>query len=145
MHLGVKAAIVGRECVSRSRRNTPFTVPFLCSHPCSVFRSSYSAKGLEESASKLSKSTSSECIACPADVRDPKALIQAVEATVARFGKIDFVICGGWLALSFSLSLQSLRRRGRRACVAVGDREHLELTTDLVSTIVCEYGRALRF
>ena len=53
-----------------------------------------SAKGLEESASALEKATGSKCLATPADVRDPAAIKIAVEATLAKFGRIDFVICG---------------------------------------------------
>ena len=29
-----------------------------------------------------------------ADVRDPEALKKAVQATIDKFGRIDFVICG---------------------------------------------------
>lgn len=53
-----------------------------------------SAKGLAESAEKLEKSTGGRCLAAAADVRDPAALKEAVEATLKKFGKIDFVICG---------------------------------------------------
>ena len=53
-----------------------------------------SAKGLEESAQKLSEDTGRSCLATPADVRDPKAVQAAVKATVDKFGRIDFVVCG---------------------------------------------------
>ncbi|KAL7413700.1 hypothetical protein BDY24DRAFT_387824 [Mrakia frigida] len=52
------------------------------------------AKGLAESASALTSSTSQACLPCPADVRDPKAMVKAVEDCINKFGKIDFVICG---------------------------------------------------
>ena len=52
------------------------------------------AKGLAESAAALSKATGRECLATPADVRKPDQVQAAVAATVAKFGKIDFVICG---------------------------------------------------
>lgn len=54
-----------------------------------------SAKGLAESAENLEKATGGKCLAAAADVRDPAALKEAVEATLKKFGKIDFVICGG--------------------------------------------------
>ncbi|ORX40642.1 hypothetical protein BD324DRAFT_611614 [Kockovaella imperatae] len=65
MGLGADAAIVGRD-----------------------------AKGLEESANKLSKATGRKCLATPADVRDAKAVQGAVKATIEKFGRIDFVVCG---------------------------------------------------
>lgn len=55
---------------------------------------SLSAKGLEESASKLEKATGRKCLAASADVRDPAALKKAVDETLAKYGRIDFVICG---------------------------------------------------
>jgi peroxisomal 2,4-dienoyl-CoA reductase len=54
----------------------------------------YSAKGLEASAQALMQATQGQCIATPADVRDPDQLVKAVEATIKAFGRIDFVICG---------------------------------------------------
>ena len=53
-----------------------------------------SAKGLAESAVALQKATGGKCLPAAADVRDPAALKAAVEATLAKFGRIDFVICG---------------------------------------------------
>jgi len=53
-----------------------------------------SAKGLAESAQKLEKATGGKCIAASADVRQPAAMKKAVEDTIAKFGRIDFVICG---------------------------------------------------
>jgi len=52
------------------------------------------AKGLEESAQKLSKDTGRRCVAAPADVRDPEALKRAVGIAEKEFGRIDYVICG---------------------------------------------------
>lgn len=65
MRLGCSAAIVGRD-----------------------------AKGLESSAQALMKATQGQCIATPADVRDPDQLFKAVESTMKAYGRIDFVICG---------------------------------------------------
>lgn len=53
-----------------------------------------SAKGLAESAEKLSKATDQTCLPASADVRDPEALKAAVALTKEKFGRIDFVICG---------------------------------------------------
>jgi peroxisomal 2,4-dienoyl-CoA reductase len=53
-----------------------------------------SAKGLAESAEKLSKATGQTCLPASADVRDPEALKAAVALTKEKFGRIDFVICG---------------------------------------------------
>jgi peroxisomal 2,4-dienoyl-CoA reductase len=53
-----------------------------------------SAKGLEESAQALAAATGGQCIATPADVRDPEQVARAVESTIKAFGRIDFVICG---------------------------------------------------
>lgn len=53
-----------------------------------------SAKGLQESAAALRNATSGRCIATAADVRNPEAVKQAVDATIREYGKIDFVICG---------------------------------------------------
>lgn len=54
----------------------------------------FSAKGLEESAGKLSKATGRRCIAASGDVRKPADLEQAVSKTRTELGRIDFVICG---------------------------------------------------
>lgn len=53
-----------------------------------------SAKGLAESAANLEKATGSKCLAAAADVRKPAELKAAVDATIAKFGRIDFVVCG---------------------------------------------------
>lgn len=75
---------------------------------CFPLFSSLSAKGLAESASALTSSTSQACLPCPADVRDPKAMVKAVEDCINKFGKIDFVICGSFsFFLTCSLILAS--------------------------------------
>jgi len=45
-------------------------------------------------AKELSDVTGQECIPAQADVRQPAALKDAVEKTIAKFGRIDYVICG---------------------------------------------------
>jgi NAD(P)-dependent dehydrogenase (short-subunit alcohol dehydrogenase family) len=49
---------------------------------------------LQQAADELSKTTGQVCIAAQADVRQPEKLKEAVERTIQRFGRIDFVICG---------------------------------------------------
>lgn len=49
---------------------------------------------IEASAAKLCKETGRTCIGVSADVRDPKALKEAVRQGVEKFGRIDYVICG---------------------------------------------------
>lgn len=46
------------------------------------------------SARELSSSTGRTCLPAQADVRKPEQLRAAVEVTLAKFGRIDFVICG---------------------------------------------------
>ncbi|KAL8277220.1 hypothetical protein RQP46_010393 [Phenoliferia psychrophenolica] len=46
------------------------------------------------SAASLSLKTGRQCLGISGDVRSPESLKAAVEATVAKFGRIDFVICG---------------------------------------------------
>ncbi|KAJ3553463.1 hypothetical protein NM688_g3600 [Phlebia brevispora] len=49
---------------------------------------------LTKSAEELSQATGRTCIPIQGDVRQPKALQEAVAKTIEKFGKIDFVICG---------------------------------------------------
>lgn len=49
---------------------------------------------LTAAAEELSGATGSECIATPADVRDPQRVEAAIDATLARFGRIDIVVNG---------------------------------------------------
>ena len=49
---------------------------------------------VKDSALALSQRTGRKCLGVSGDVRDPKSLKEAVEATVKTYGRIDFVICG---------------------------------------------------
>ncbi|ORY87495.1 hypothetical protein BCR35DRAFT_289575 [Leucosporidium creatinivorum] len=49
---------------------------------------------IRDAAAKLTKDTGKECLGIAGDVRKPESLKAAIEATVKRFGRIDFVICG---------------------------------------------------
>ena len=42
----------------------------------------------------MEKLSGHRCVPAPADVRKPAQLKEAVEKTIAAFGRIDFVICG---------------------------------------------------
>ncbi|KAG7439424.1 2,4-dienoyl-CoA reductase [Guyanagaster necrorhizus] len=48
---------------------------------------------LTQAAKELSEATSQVCIPTQADVRQSKALQEAVSKTIEKFGRIDFVIC----------------------------------------------------
>ena len=49
---------------------------------------------LTQTAAELSQATGQECIPAQADVRFPPQLKEAVAKTIAKFGRIDYVICG---------------------------------------------------
>ncbi|KAF8174416.1 2,4-dienoyl-CoA reductase [Pholiota molesta] len=49
---------------------------------------------LTQTAKELSEATGQECIPTQADVRHPAQLKDAVAKTIAKFGRIDYVICG---------------------------------------------------
>jgi len=49
---------------------------------------------LKQTAKELSESTGQECLPVRADVRQPALLKEAVDQTISKFGRIDFVICG---------------------------------------------------
>ncbi|KAL6305733.1 hypothetical protein BKA93DRAFT_212553 [Sparassis latifolia] len=53
---------------------------------------------LTASAAELAKATGRECLPAQADVRDPKQVHDAVSKTIAKFGRIDYVICGECLS-----------------------------------------------
>jgi NAD(P)-dependent dehydrogenase (short-subunit alcohol dehydrogenase family) len=66
---------------------------------------------LQKSADELSKATGKICIAAPADVRKPEQLKAAVAKAIENFGRLDFVICGVFLKLSYAVwELRFLRR-----------------------------------
>lgn len=59
------------------------------------------AERLSRASQELASATGQQCLACPADVREPEQLKEAVRKTVDKFGRIDFVIAGSaanWLA-----------------------------------------------
>ncbi|WWD19584.1 hypothetical protein CI109_104045 [Kwoniella shandongensis] len=75
------------------------------------------AKGLQESADRLSSKTGQKCIAASADVRDPEQIKKAVDLAQKTFGRIDFVICGA--AGNFLAPISSLSERAFRTVVEI--------------------------
>ncbi|KAF9269739.1 2,4-dienoyl-CoA reductase [Marasmius fiardii PR-910] len=49
---------------------------------------------LTQTAQELSEATGKTCLPTSGDVRQPNTLKEAVEKTLQKFGRIDFVICG---------------------------------------------------
>jgi len=49
---------------------------------------------LEAAAKELAAKTGRECLPAQGDVRNPATLKEAVAKTIAKFGRIDYVICG---------------------------------------------------
>lgn len=58
---------------------------------------------LTQAAAELSQATGQECIPTQADVRFPAQLKEAVAKTIAKFGRIDYVICGKFLVQPWDL------------------------------------------
>ncbi|WVR00232.1 hypothetical protein IAU59_007374 [Kwoniella sp. CBS 9459] len=92
-------------------------VETMMSHGVSAAIVGRDAKGLQESADALSKTTGSKCIAASADVRDPEQVQAAVKKTVDEFGRIDFVICGA--AGNFLAPISSLSERAFATVVQI--------------------------
>ena len=54
---------------------------------------------ITQTARELSEATGQTCIAAQADVRQPKQVQDAVAKTIAKFGRLDFVICGKFMLI----------------------------------------------
>ncbi|KAG9124698.1 hypothetical protein FRC07_010588 [Ceratobasidium sp. 392] len=72
---------------------------------------------LTSSAKELSATTGRKCIPAQADVRKPEQLRAAVEATIAQFGRIDFVICGA--AGNFLAPIEGVSENGFRTVMEI--------------------------
>jgi len=70
------------------------------------------AERVEKSARELSEATGRECIGLVADVRDPKTVEAALDATLARFGRLDVLVngaAGNFLAPAAQLSYNGFK------------------------------------
>ena len=85
MKHGANATIVGRKSVSYVS----------CAALGIDWFAAYRLDRLTQTAEELSRGTGNTCIPAQADVRKPDELKEAVRKTIEKFGKIDFVICGG--------------------------------------------------
>jgi len=72
---------------------------------------------LTQTATELSEATGQTCIPAQADVRDPKTLREAVQKTVEKFGRIDFVICGA--AGNFLAPISGLSENAFRTVIEI--------------------------
>jgi peroxisomal 2,4-dienoyl-CoA reductase len=70
------------------------------------------ADRLEAAAAELADATGRECLATPGDVRDPAQVERALDATLARFGRLDHVVngaAGNFLCPAAQLSYNGFR------------------------------------
>lgn len=72
---------------------------------------------MTESAKALSNETGSECLAVSGDVRQLESLEAAVRETVAKFGRIDYVVCGA--AGNFLSPLEGLSANAFRTVMEI--------------------------
>ncbi len=82
-------------------------VKALMAHGASAAIVGRKADRLTAAAAELEKETGKPCLAVPCDVRDPKAVEEALKATIERFGRIDVVVngaAGNFLAPAAALS-----------------------------------------
>lgn len=82
------------------------------SHGAQVAITSRKLDHLAPTAAEIEAQTGQVCLPVVADVRDPKAVEAAVDATLERFGRIDLVVngaAGNFLAAAASLSHNAFR------------------------------------
>ncbi|KAI0271255.1 NAD(P)-binding protein [Gloeopeniophorella convolvens] len=72
---------------------------------------------LVKAAQELSEATGRTCLAVRGDVRDPKQVQAAVQQTIEKFGRIDFVINGA--AGNFLAPISGLSENGFRAVIEI--------------------------
>lgn len=89
----------------------------LLAHGASASILGRTAERLSAAAEELARDTGGQCLAVPADVRDPDALQRAVAATVERFGRIDVVVNGA--AGNFLCPAAQLSYNGFRSVVEI--------------------------
>lgn len=70
------------------------------------------ADRLQSAAGEMSAATGRDCLATPGDVRDPKQVEAALDATLERFGRIDIVVngaAGNFLCPAAGLSYNAMK------------------------------------
>ncbi len=70
------------------------------------------AERLEAAAKELSDATGRQCLATPADVREPPRVEAALDAAIDRFGKVDIVVngaAGNFLCPAATMSYNAFR------------------------------------
>jgi len=72
---------------------------------------------LKRTAQELSAVTGNACLAVKTDVRDPKQIQAAVQQTIERYGRIDFVINGA--AGNFLAPISGLSENGFRTVIEI--------------------------
>jgi len=72
---------------------------------------------LQQAAKELSETTGQECLPIRADVRQPNMLKEAVDQTISKFGRIDFVICGA--AGNFLAPIAGMSENGFKSVVEI--------------------------
>ena len=72
---------------------------------------------LTQAAKELSEATGRTCLPAQGDVRDPKTLQAAVQKTIEKFGRIDFVICGA--AGNFLAPISGLSENAFRTVIEI--------------------------
>ncbi|KAI0318295.1 2,4-dienoyl-CoA reductase [Amylostereum chailletii] len=70
-----------------------------------------------KTAAELSKATGQTCLPVQVDVRHPKQLQDAVQKTLEKFGRIDFVICGA--AGNFLAPISGLSENAFRTVIEI--------------------------
>lgn len=84
----------------------------LMAHGARAAITSRKQERLEASAAELTQATSRECLPLVADVRKPEQVEAALDATLAKFGRVDIVVngaAGNFLAPAAQLSYNGFR------------------------------------
>jgi peroxisomal 2,4-dienoyl-CoA reductase len=88
---------------------------------------------LTQAAKELSEAIGQECIPTQADVRSPAQLKEAVAKTIAKFGRIDYVICGA--AGNFLVPISGMSENAFQTVVeidTIGSFNTIKATLDYV-------------
>jgi len=88
---------------------------------------------LTQAAKELSEANGQECIPTQADVRSPAQLKEAVAKTIAKFGRIDYVICGA--AGNFLVPISGMSENAFKTVVeidTIGSFNTIKATLDYV-------------